>query len=84
MPAENATLTDGDLVLDGHQRGDQAFQAAPGQSRKPCLVGIGNHRQKCLHPHPAERRDNAEFRQVGADRVDQHGALADQERAAAM
>ena len=57
----------------------QTFQASTRNRRQPGIVRIGNDAEKLLDLWYANRRDDAKLGHVGANGVDHHGALANQQ-----
>jgi hypothetical protein len=57
---------------------NQTLKNAPGQGGNPRILQVGQHGGQLRDRAGALRRHDAEFGQVGAQRVDQLGLLADQ------
>src|SRR6476620_542546 len=80
-----------DVLLDvsdlGRDRGilPSKNMEAPARCRRDAIVLlIGNELEQFGRAFAAFRRDNAELRQMSADRIRQHRALADEKLSAAM
>ena len=81
MPGVEAALVAARFPLHRRHRRSQALKTSPRNRRQPLVRRIENDIEKLPQPPQANRRHNAELRQMRAKGVHQHGALTDQKRA---
>ena len=67
-----------DAHLKSAQLREEGFQCLARQSWQISIIGILQRLEQVSNPVPACRRDDAELAEMTADRVDQHGSLANQ------
>src|SRR5947209_11955354 len=84
VPSEDHSIKFQDLLFEAEQLAAQSRNAGAHDLRHPLIARIGNDTQQFLDTSAPDRRGNAKFGKVSANRVDYRSLLADQQMTRAM
>src|SRR5678816_1595989 len=84
MPGHDVAVELQDLRLEHTQLRAKGGNTLAGDLWHAGVIRIGDDIEQLLHTVPANRRDDAELGEVGADRIDHRSLLANKEVARAM
>jgi hypothetical protein len=82
VPGQDHSIKLQDLLFEAEQLAAQSRKAGAHKLRHPLIAWIGNDTQQFLETSASDRRGNAKFGEVSANRVD--SLLADQQMPRAM
>jgi hypothetical protein len=79
MTGHNLTVEVENLRLQRPQLGAESKEAGAGNLRQPFVAYIGDHIEQLFNAIASDRCDDAKFCEMGADRIDHRGLLANEQ-----
>ena len=84
VPGHDHPIELHNLRLQAEQLGAECGKACARNLRHPFVARVGNNMEQFRDSFAPDRRDNAELSEVGSDRINHRGLLADKQMARAM
>jgi hypothetical protein len=79
VPGRDHSIKVQDLRLQHPQLGAKSSHARAGNLGQPLIAGIGDDMEQLLDAVAPDRRHDAELGEMGTDRIDHRGSLADEQ-----
>src|SRR4029079_9127655 len=84
VPSHDHPIELHNLLLQDEQLGAECGKACARNLRHPFVARVGHNMEQFRDSFAPDRRDNAELSEVGSDRINHRGLLADKQMARAM